>query len=233
MDKFYYKPYIRASAYLMGLWSGMFYNAWKDKDETVEKIVNKVTGSVLIRTLFYLVGIGLISTIVWVAVPYQKNEVIWSTVGQAFYNSLNRVGFILGIMLVTFPAMFGCKNDPCHIILGSWIWSPIAKVSFCMYLVHFIVLMMGVFSNRMDMYWQYSSMLYAYVADVFWSILLATLLSVLVESPILGIEKILMRGGDKKKEKVEPEPKRIEFVEDSSLTQPLQNNEDKRVREEL
>lgn len=32
MDKFYYKPYIRASAYMMGLWSGMFYNEWKDKN---------------------------------------------------------------------------------------------------------------------------------------------------------------------------------------------------------
>lgn len=32
MDKFYYKPYIRASAYMMGMWSGMFYNEWKDKN---------------------------------------------------------------------------------------------------------------------------------------------------------------------------------------------------------
>jgi len=26
MDNFYYKPYIRASAYMMGMWSGMLYN---------------------------------------------------------------------------------------------------------------------------------------------------------------------------------------------------------------
>jgi hypothetical protein len=25
MDRFYYKPYIRISTYMMGIWSGMFY----------------------------------------------------------------------------------------------------------------------------------------------------------------------------------------------------------------
>lgn len=198
MDKFYYKPYIRASAYMMGLWSGMFYNEWKSKNETVCKIVDRVKGSVLIRTIFYIVGITLISTIVWVVIPYQRGDVIWGNVAQGFYNSLNRVGFLVGIMLLTFPAMFGCKNDPVHIILGNWIWSPIAKVSFCMYLMHFVAVLMGIFSNRMDMYWQTTTMLYSFIADIVWSILLATLLSVLVEAPIMGIEKALTRGDRKK-----------------------------------
>jgi len=30
MDKFYYKPYIRASAYLMGIFSGYIYLEWKN-----------------------------------------------------------------------------------------------------------------------------------------------------------------------------------------------------------
>jgi len=29
MDKFYYKPYVRASAYFMGIFSGMIYVQWK------------------------------------------------------------------------------------------------------------------------------------------------------------------------------------------------------------
>jgi peptidoglycan/LPS O-acetylase OafA/YrhL len=230
MDKFYYKPYIRASAYMMGLWSGMFYNEWKAKNETVCKMVDRITGSVLIRTLFYIIGITLVSTIVWVVIPYQKGEVIWSNVGQGFYNALNRVGFLIGIMLMTFPAMFGCKNDPCHIILGNWIWSPIAKVSFCMYLMHFIAVLMGIFSNRMDMYWQYTTMIYSFIADVVWSILMATLLSIMVESPILGMEKLLMRG-DRKRSKPEPEPRRVEFQEDTSLSRPLVPEEERHVNE--
>lgn len=86
----------------------------------------------------------------------------------------------MGVILCTFPAMFGCKNDPCHIILGSSVFSAVAKVSFCMYLCHFIVIMMGTFSSRMDLYWQPMSSLYVVVSDLIWSILLATCLSLLV-----------------------------------------------------
>lgn len=140
----------------------------------------------LLRTLFYIVGMGLINLTIWVIIPFQKYG-NWTTTGQAFYNSLNRVAFLAGLTLVTFPAMFGCKNDPVHIILGHKIFSPGAKISFCMYLTHFIVIMMGVFSNRMDLYWQPISSVYLIISDIFWAMVTATFLSLLIESPTLGI----------------------------------------------
>lgn len=89
MDKFYYKPWIRASAYMMGIFSGLVYYEWKNGDPTVTKYVNKVKGSILLRTLFYLVGIFLCEFTIWIIVPFQTGE-RWSTTAQAFYNSLNR-----------------------------------------------------------------------------------------------------------------------------------------------
>jgi peptidoglycan/LPS O-acetylase OafA/YrhL len=110
------------------------------------------------------------------------------------------VVFIIGVYLCIFAALFGCKNDPSRIILGHWIFSPLAKVSFCIYLTHFIVIMNGVFSVRMDLYWQTSSILYIVISDIFWSILLATCLSCLIEAPILSLERLFLRP-DKKKAK--------------------------------
>lgn len=79
-------------------------------------------------------------------------------------------------------------------------------------------------------------MIYTFIADVFWSVILATFLSVLVEAPILGIEKIFMKSGGKSKSKEEEEPKeprRIEFEEDTSLTKPLVQEENKHANDEL
>jgi len=59
MDKFYYKPYIRASTYMMGVFSGFIYVEWKNNDPTIVRIVNKIKNSIFIRVLFYVVGIGL------------------------------------------------------------------------------------------------------------------------------------------------------------------------------
>lgn len=102
--------------------------------------------------------------------------------------------FLIGVYLLVFAAMFGCKNDPVKFILGHSFFSPLAKVSFCIYLTHFIVIMDNTFSSRMDLYWQTISSLYHIVTDIFYSILLALVLSLLVELPTLGLEKIFLRG---------------------------------------
>jgi peptidoglycan/LPS O-acetylase OafA/YrhL len=121
--------------------------------------------------------------------------------------------------------MFGCRNDPSKFILGHWFFSPLAKVSFCIYLTHFIVIMNGTFSARMDLYWQTSSAIYTTISDIFWSILLATCLSCLIEAPILGLEKIFLRS-DKKKDKKEKPLLDTAKTESQNLTQPLMGSEE-------
>ena len=95
--------------------------------------------------------------------------------------------FLIGVYLCVFAAMFGCKNDPTKFILGHRFFSPLAKVSFCIYLTHFIVIMNGTFGSRMDMYWEPYTAVYVVISDIFWSICLATVLSLLIESPTLGL----------------------------------------------
>ena len=107
--------------------------------------------------------------------------------------------FVLGVYLCIFATMFGCKHDPTRHILGHWFFSPLAKVSFCIYLTHFIVIITGVFSVNSNLYWQSSSSLYNTISDIFKSILLATTLSLLIESPTLALEKIFLRPPKKNK----------------------------------
>jgi peptidoglycan/LPS O-acetylase OafA/YrhL len=95
--------------------------------------------------------------------------------------------------------MFKCKNDPVKFILGHSFFSPLAKVSFCIYLTHFIVIMNGSFSSKMNLYWQDMTLLYVIFTDIVFSVLLALFFSLLVESPTLGLEKVLLKGGEKKK----------------------------------
>jgi peptidoglycan/LPS O-acetylase OafA/YrhL len=76
--------------------------------------------------------------------------------------------------------MFGCKNDPAKFILGHPFFSPFAKISFSVYLTHFIVIMNGSFSSRMNLYWQEMSVIYVIVTDIILSLATALVLSLLV-----------------------------------------------------
>jgi len=101
--------------------------------------------------------------------------------------SYHRVVFLIGVFMCCFASMFGCKNDPTKYLIGHWIFSPIAKVSFCMYLIHFIIIIHGTYSSRVNLFWQVESSLYTVMADIFLTILAATCLSLLVEAPVMGL----------------------------------------------
>lgn len=59
MDDFYFKPYVRASTYFMGIMSGFIYYEWKNENEHVVRVINKIKRSIPIRIGLYIVGIGL------------------------------------------------------------------------------------------------------------------------------------------------------------------------------
>lgn len=141
--------------------------------------VNQIKRSIPIRISFYIIGITMCEFTIWAIMPFQTGS-HWSTTKQAFYNAFNRVVFLLGVYLCVFAAMFGCENDPTKYILGHRIFSPLAKVSFCIYLMHLIMIMGGTFSSKMDLYWEPYSAVYIVISDIFWSVIAATCLSLLV-----------------------------------------------------
>ena len=90
MDNFYYKPYVRASAYLMGIFTGYIYVEWKAGNQRFVEPINKIKNSVALRILFYVIGIILINVVIWMIIPYQTGSSEWSTLMQAFYNAFDR-----------------------------------------------------------------------------------------------------------------------------------------------
>ena len=72
MDNFYYKPYVRASAYLMGIFTGFIYFEWKANNAAFVDPINRIKSSIVARTLFYIIGIGLVNFAIWIIIPFQK-----------------------------------------------------------------------------------------------------------------------------------------------------------------
>ena len=46
----------------------------------------------------------------------------------------------------------------------------------------------------MNLFWQVESSLYTVISDLLYSAILATCLSLIVESPVLGLEKVFLKG---------------------------------------
>mmetsp|Transcript_21737 Transcript_21737/g.21494 ORF Transcript_21737/g.21494 Transcript_21737/m.21494 type:complete len:411 (+) Transcript_21737:239-1471(+) len=132
--------------------------------------------------------------------PYQLNEHgldYWSTPHKAAFMTFDHFGFCFGLLFFIIPMLFGYCRCLLY-VLTLRILSPLAKVSFAFYVVHPLFIYWYVFSRDQALYYDDLDICYHAVGTLLFSAIAGTILSLMVESPILTLEKSLLRGGRKK-----------------------------------
>ncbi|KAL9695310.1 hypothetical protein quinque_014595 [Culex quinquefasciatus] len=110
-------------------------------------------------------------------------------VGDAFYEALHRVGWVVCIMWLIFMCVNGygsLLND-----LFSWtFWQPLAKLSYCMYLLHFVVIMVTFGGAlRQPFYFSEINLQYVTLGVVGLSVVVSLLWTLFIERPFIALER--------------------------------------------
>jgi len=117
------------------------------------------------------------------------------------YVAFNKIFFIVGLVLFLAPSIFGVR-DIFGIILGANFWTPLARVSFCMYLVHFFVIQYMIRVRRQMEYYTTFNCIIDVFTDSCITIIVGTILSMLIEAPLLNVEKVFIMPPPKAKKEV-------------------------------
>lgn len=88
----------------------------------------------------WILGLVIMNALVWCLIPVQKDYNNWTPAQHHSYTAFAKCAFVVGLALLFLPTMLGNKGDLVGKILGAKIWTPLARVSFCTYLIHFIVI---------------------------------------------------------------------------------------------
>ncbi|CAI5452809.1 unnamed protein product [Caenorhabditis angaria] len=192
----YDKPWIRCTPYLIGILVGYLIAVYGKR-----KIrLNWVASVTLWIVAVIIAAACLFST-------FQNDKgVKWSVFERATYYNLSRIGWSLAVSWVIVANHMGW-GGPIDNFMSHPIWQPFGRLSYCAYLVHWMVLYY--FLNLSDQPIHYYSIILmishiaipatilSYIAAFFWSCLF--------EVPVLKLEKLLFSGlmnGETKK--VEP-----------------------------
>ena len=81
---------------------------------------------------------------------------------------------------MTIPCTYGCKNDPCHIILGSKIFYPLARIQFAIYLIHLTYITWAIGVTRSAFYWDPVTSILWTLSDCAISSILGLILSMMI-----------------------------------------------------
>ena len=150
----YIKPYARWSPYILGLFLGILYVEYNNqkkidqKDSLIVKCLmlkSYLEKHWIRRRLIEWLGIGLMAFIAFIPRTLQ-NGGTWPQILDSLYLCFSRMLFNIGIILVIFPTLLGLKGSFFNTILDTYLFNLVGKISFCAYLLHYIVVtqMLGV-----------------------------------------------------------------------------------------
>ncbi|XP_064617017.1 nose resistant to fluoxetine protein 6-like [Liolophura sinensis] len=188
-DLYYEKPYCRIGPYLVGMTVGYILYRTGSKISFTKKVV--VFGWILTFTCNLAVLYGLYG--------HFNTEPLTSDV-SALYNTVSRTVWALGLAWL----VIACSSGNGGVInsLLSWApFQPLGRLTYCAYLIHPLVMLY--FATGRDVVPHASDLntIYYFLGHIVLSYGLAFLVSLAFEAPMIGLERVLLRGDRKRAEK--------------------------------
>jgi peptidoglycan/LPS O-acetylase OafA/YrhL len=204
-QKVYVKPYTRVGPYAVGIMFGLIFFSYKHELKTKRVYdsfalsLSKLLNIRAIRYCSYILGLFLINYLIFIQYPACKDATestnqkdYWSQDERNAFYALSRVGFATGLGLILLPVLMG-HNRVIYEILGNSAWTPLARLSFCGYLIHYGLVFSILVSEPVAVYLSDMGLLYDFMICLIATYVVALPISLMLESPLMAIEK-LMKG---------------------------------------
>lgn len=208
MNDYYYKPWCRAPPYLFGVFLGILYKEFTNRNKECEEnkdlrnntflnsLKKHMISNSIVRYSFYVIGLFLTLFLSFFPKTIQDDPNAWSQNFVLFWLGFQRLLFVIALTFLFMNTLLISKD----IIAKILSWTPfgvISNISFCAYLVHYFIIERSFLGSRQSLYYDSESVLYMYFADIFFTLIIAGCLSVFVELSFINLEKFIK--GDKKK----------------------------------
>ncbi|XP_076472960.1 nose resistant to fluoxetine protein 6-like [Babylonia areolata] len=181
MDIYYFKPYNRMGPYIIGLLAGYFLYR-TDCKLRISWLVNAVLWALATAcALAVLFGLSDDSYTNPVTVPV-----------AAFYNAVSRTVWGACVAWVVIACVTG-NGGFVNTILSWSAFVPVSRLSYCIYLLHIMVIMLYVMNRRATIFFDDVNLVFLYLGSLVASCVVAFVASLAFESPMMGLERVFLR----------------------------------------
>ncbi|XP_065182327.1 nose resistant to fluoxetine protein 6-like [Sycon ciliatum] len=185
----YEKPYCRISPYLVGLFLGAVLRRG-DEFPFVRSFKQLPRGTrLIIATAGWLFsGVLFLSTLFGLYHQAHHNEFL-SKEAMILYVTFARPAWSLGLAWMVWACHSGYGNI-INSLLSMSFWIPLSRLTYSVYLVHFMAILVGYGSLLKPFAYTDTFMIFFFLGYVFMSFLVAAALYLAAEAPFLELEKI-------------------------------------------
>ncbi|XP_058814371.1 nose resistant to fluoxetine protein 6-like [Topomyia yanbarensis] len=175
----YYATHARMSVWFFGIGFGYFLFQTREK---------QVKWSVTVLTVVSIFATALSGFIMYTAHEIYKPRAL-DPLGDAFYESLHRVAWVGCHMWLIFMCVNGYGSVLDSFL--SWaVWQPVARLSYCMYLIHYVVIMVTFEAvTRQPFHFSAINVQYIMLGVVGLSAAASLVWTLFIERPCVALEK--------------------------------------------
>nr|XP_015840143.1 PREDICTED: nose resistant to fluoxetine protein 6-like [Tribolium castaneum] len=182
--KYYYMPtHTRMTPYLMGLMLGYAISKLKTTGKKIK--IHKML--VLLAWVFSLV---LMAVCLYAGHTLQFTE--YDRLANSFYIALMRPTWSFAVCWVIFGCVMGL-GDPINKFLSLPIFQILSRLSYSIYLVHYSFIFMTNFTTRSPLHFSDYYAFHKFWGDLTFSLAIAIVWTLIFESPIIVLEKMLFK----------------------------------------
>ncbi|KAL7286332.1 hypothetical protein TKK_0019290 [Trichogramma kaykai] len=176
----YIVPYTRASPWLIGILAGY---CLKNNMKIVKKSYVAI-GWFLAVVAFVFVTYGTRT--------FTDPEYVYNPIWETTFNALSKPIWALAVCWVIYTCVNNQAGPVSHFL--SWkYFMPLSRISYCLYLVHFVLEAIETFAERTPAYFSQINIWHYYLSDLIICTMIAFIFSLMFESPIVVLEKILLQ----------------------------------------
>ncbi|XP_063704130.1 nose resistant to fluoxetine protein 6-like isoform X2 [Culicoides brevitarsis] len=183
----YSQTHVKAMPWLIGIYLGYVLFKFKEKYVVFSK---KVYFTAWILTIFVIVGV------VFAPLPLQTPEIIdQTTYFTVVYVTIHTFMWTLAMAWIIFACCYECGPGFgfVHYFLAHQFWQPLAKIAFCMYIVHLPFQYVMISSRKISGHFTDTSTLHAFCGDVGFAFLIGSVWHLVFECPFNGLTKYYLK----------------------------------------
>jgi peptidoglycan/LPS O-acetylase OafA/YrhL len=178
-QKIVYLPtHTRMGPYLVGMLLGLVMHAFRGQ---------KVVISKAFVTVAWLVALTTLLAVVFGPHSVHRPQLNETVLQAALYRALSRVAWSIAIAWLIFACTHG-YGGAIHWLLAHPMWQPLAKLSFCIYVLHLPIQIVLSASEKQSIYLSDIRIAHKFWGDFGFALLLATVWSLAFEMPVPLLE---------------------------------------------
>lgn len=186
--KVYLMPWCRASPYLVGLWTGYILHTAKNSPEYMKLTASQVWAG-------WAAATGVALAVVFGIARYNDpspGTPQMSLAEAVLYGGLHRAAWAAAVAWVVVACHWG-YGGPVDWFLSHPCWQPLSRLTYCIYLTSLPIQFALQYSLVRPHYYTNLAKIQETCGVLFIVILVSVALTLVSESPVLGLEKLLLR----------------------------------------